>query len=79
MEDSIQDSPVLECLDTQRHTLAAACSTMDPSNCYCKILVTNHLAGIIIGQAGHEIRALKNSTGAKIVSVHTPQTLHPKP
>ncbi|CDJ42686.1 KH domain-containing protein, putative [Eimeria tenella] len=39
----------------------------DDNNCYCKILVTNHLAGIIIGQAGHEIRALKTLTGAKIV------------
>ncbi|OEH78869.1 KH domain-containing protein [Cyclospora cayetanensis] len=39
----------------------------EEGNCYCKILVTNQLAGIIIGQAGHEIRTLKNITGAKIV------------
>lgn len=42
--------------------------TMSGSNYYCKLLVSNHLAGIIIGSAGHEIRALKNNTGAKIVS-----------
>lgn len=34
---------------------------------YCKILVSNQLAGIIIGSAGHEIRSLKSNTGAKIV------------
>ncbi|CDJ35347.1 KH domain-containing protein, putative [Eimeria mitis] len=43
-------------------TAAAAADT-----CYCKLLVSNHLAGIIIGQAGNEIRTLKSLTGAKIV------------
>ena len=68
MGDANPDSPLMECPDTQRHALAAASSSVDGDCCYCKVLVTNHLAGIIIGQAGHEIRTLKNTTGAKIVS-----------
>ncbi|KAL8270687.1 hypothetical protein Esti_005386 [Eimeria stiedai] len=67
MGDAIVDSPLVECPDTQRHSLSAPSAALDAESCYCKVLVTNHLAGIIIGQAGHEIRTLKNTTGAKIV------------
>ncbi|KAL8443319.1 hypothetical protein Emed_006902 [Eimeria media] len=67
MGDAVLDSPLVECPDTQRHSLSAPATTLDAESCYCKVLVTNHLAGIIIGQAGHEIRTLKNTTGAKIV------------
>ncbi|KAL8439507.1 hypothetical protein Efla_001438 [Eimeria flavescens] len=68
MGDAVLDSPLVECPDTQRHTLSASSAGAEADSCYCKVLVTNHLAGIIIGQAGNEIRTLKNTTGAKIVS-----------
>lgn len=52
--------------------------SLGTDSCYCKILVTNHLAGIIIGQSGNDIRTLKNSTGAKIIlsphGMHFPGT-----
>ncbi|PHJ22618.1 kh domain-containing [Cystoisospora suis] len=35
--------------------------------CYVKMLISNQLAGMVIGNTGNEIKHLKQSTGAKIV------------
>lgn len=36
--------------------------------CYVKMLISNQLAGMVIGNTGNEIKHLKQITGAKIVS-----------
>lgn len=63
----IAGSPLPEATTAQLCISPSHASTDEDYNYYCKILVSNQLAGIIIGSAGHEIRSLKSNTGAKIV------------
>ncbi|KAL8447943.1 hypothetical protein Emag_004141 [Eimeria magna] len=39
MGDAVLDSPLVECPDTQRHSLSAPTAGIDAESCYCKVLV----------------------------------------
>lgn len=79
MEDFIQETALVRsAAEANAELERMPDGSLGANACYCKILVTNHLAGIIIGQSGNDIRTLKSTTGAKIVrqSCSTPQ-YHP--
>lgn len=64
--------------DSLQFLTAGASAAEGDYSYYCKLLVSNQLAGIIIGSAGQEIRSLKSSTGAKVAlsphGMHFPGT-----
>lgn len=80
MEDIIQESALVRsAADAHGGHNRSPGGSLITESCYCKLLVTNHLAGIIIGQSGNDIRTLKSTTGAKIVlsphGMHFPGTM----
>ncbi|PFH36525.1 hypothetical protein BESB_047170 [Besnoitia besnoiti] len=54
-------------LDQQAVAGARLASAPSSAPCYLKMLISNQLAGMIIGNTGQEIKHLKQVTGAKIV------------
>lgn len=68
MEDSLEGTALVRsAAEANAEVDCMPDGSLATNSCYCKMLVTNHLAGIIIGQSGNDIRTLKSSTGAKIV------------